>query len=140
MHRKNKHGQAHQVQAISHRCDICEKVFSSKGALKRHTRDKCNEQHKVFVLGCDHCQTKFIREHDLKRHKQKSLNPDGSNKFICTLCDERVCNRKLLMRHIKAAHGDSKLKKVLDESKVNEGKDIHVCEFVVNVSKVNKMH
>ena len=88
MHRKNKHGQAHQVQAISHRCDICEKVFSSKGALKRHTRDKCNEQNKVFVLGCDHCQTKFIREHDLKRHKQKSLNPDGSNKFICSLCDE----------------------------------------------------
>ena len=129
MHRKNKHGQAHQVQAIGHKCEICEKVFSSKGALKRHTRDKCNELNKVFVLGCDHCQTKFIREHDLKRHKQKSLNPDGSNKFICTLCDERVCNRKLLMRHIKAAHGDSKLKKVLDESKGNEGKDTHVCEF-----------
>ena len=65
----------------------------------------------------------------MKRHKQKSLNPDGSNKFICTLCDERVCNRKLLMGHIKAEHGDYKAKKVFDESKENDRKDIYECEL-----------
>ena len=129
MHRKNKHGNVHQPKVISLKCEVCEKSFSSKSAKRRHTREHCNEESKVFVLGCDDCDTTFIRDHDLKRHKQNSVNPDGSSKLICTLCDERVCNRKLLMGHIKAKHGSSKVGKVLEESKGIERKYICECEF-----------
>ena len=125
VHRKNIHSQAHhQVHAISHKCGICEKLFSSKATLKRHTRERCNEQ----KFSCDHCQTKFLREHDLKRHTQRSINPDGSNKFICTHCDARLCNLKLLVKHIKTVH-NSVFKKVLDECEGDERKESHVCEF-----------
>ena len=130
MHRKIKHGRAHQVHDdMTLKCKVCEKVFSSKSALKRHTREHCNEEKKVFVLGCDNCETSFIRDHDLKRHKQRSLNADGSSKFICTLCDERACNYKLLMGHLKAKHDDAKVNKVMFESKRNDRKDNYECEF-----------
>jgi hypothetical protein len=99
MHRKIYHGHAYQVHDMTLKCEVCENVFSSMSSLKRPTIEHCNEEKKVFVLGCDNCETSFIRDHDLKRHKQRSLNADGSSKFICTLCDERACNYKLLMGH-----------------------------------------
>ena len=73
------------------------------------------------------------------RHKQRSLNPDGSNKFICTHCDARLCNIKLLVKHIKTVH-NSVFKKVLDECEGDERKKSHVCEFCGKCFNSNKMH
>ena len=158
MHRKLKHGSAHltlncesceevfssrtawdwharlfcnagKVYVKTFKCEVCDKVFSSKSTLKRHTRELCNEDKKVYVLGCDHCDTTFVREHDLKRHKQRSLNEDGSSKFKCSLCDERACNGKLLMVHVKAKHGDTEVKQVSVVSKGNDRKDNYECEY-----------
>ena len=83
----------------------------------------------MFVLGCDKCDSTFVRDHDLKRHKERSVNPDGSSKFKCTLCDEKVCNRSLLMVHLKDKHGDYKVNQVLDEIKGHDRKDNYECEY-----------
>ena len=139
MHRKIKHGRAYQVHVMNLKCEVCEKVFSSKSALKRHTKEHCNEEKKVFVLGCDNCKTSFIRDHDLKRHKQRSLNADGSSKFICTLCDERACNYKLLMVHLKVKYDDAKVNKVYQKAKEMTGRIIMNVSFVANFLKENKM-
>jgi uncharacterized Zn-finger protein len=89
-------------------CSICQKIFSSASALRRHTIEKCNDEKKVYVLGCDICETTFIRRADLMKHKKNSLNADGSSKFVCSICGEKVCNRKLLKMHIRRVHGSDK--------------------------------
>ena len=127
MHKITKHGPAQQAHAM--KCEVCEKVFSSKSAQKRHIREHCNEDKKVFVLGCDKCDSTFVRDHDLKRHKERSVNPDGSSKFKCTLCDEKVCNRSLLMVHLKDKHSDYIVNQVLDEIKGHDRKDKYECQY-----------
>ena len=71
--------------------------------------EKCNDEKKVYVLGCDFCETTFIRQADLMKHKKNNLiNADGSSKFVCSICGEKVCNRKLLKTHIRCVHGSDK--------------------------------
>ena len=134
VHRSIKHAVApNAVKCLGLECEICKKSFSCKSALRRHTRDTCNDEKKVFVLDCDGCETTFIRTHDLRRHQQKRDNPDGSAKFICTICDKKMCNQKLLMVHIKTKHGDIKKSsnafEVLNERKEVEGTETFECEF-----------
>ena len=90
------------------KCQICQKTFSCKSALRRHKRDTCNFENKVYVMKCDLCETTFVRTSDLVKHKKNRVNPDSSSKLVCSICDKNACNRKLLMAHIKAKHGGYK--------------------------------
>ena len=134
LHKKNKHTVTHDVVKIGRfKCEICDKSFSFKSALKRHTRDTCNVEKEVFVLTCDCCETTFIRTSDKRRHQQKRDNHDGSAKFSCTICDKKMCNLKLLKNHIKNEHGNienySDTLKVLSDRKQAETTETFECEF-----------
>jgi uncharacterized C2H2 Zn-finger protein len=133
-HKRIKHSKAqNEAKCLSLKCETCEKSFSRKSALRRHTIENCNADNKVFVLGCDGCETTFIRTHDLSRHQKKRDNPDGSGKFNCTICDKKMCNRKLLMVHIKAKHDDCKQSlnefEEIIESRGVERIETFECEF-----------
>ena len=86
-------------------CEICKKTFTRHSDLRNHRRDTCNHEKEVSVVNCDQCETTFIRTSDLLRHQQKRFKPDGSAKFVCSICYKKLCNPKLLMAHIKAEHG-----------------------------------
>jgi uncharacterized Zn-finger protein len=126
-----------KAKILSLKCPICEKSFSCMSALKRHTRDTCNDEKKVYALKCDGCDTTLIRTRDLKRHQQKRDNPNGSAKFLCTICDKKLCNRMLLMVHIKKEHvatieKSSNAVKVLNERRGVEETETFECEFCGN--------
>ena len=121
------------------KCEICQKTFSRPRDLQRHRRDSCNYEKKVYVLNCDRCETTFIRTSDLVRHQKKRDNSDGSAKFVCSTCDKRLCNPKLLMAHIKTKHGgymkylettESSSQPEVSSDKEKVGKtEIYGCEF-----------
>jgi uncharacterized C2H2 Zn-finger protein len=135
LHKRMKHALVPgKANILSLKCPKCEKSFSCTSNLRRHTRDTCNDKKKVYVLKCDGCDTTLIRTHDLKKHQQKRDNPDGSAKFLCTICDKKLCNRKLLMVHIKKEHAatiekSSNAVKVHNEGRGVEGTETFECEF-----------
>ena len=134
LHKKNKHAvTSHMVKFVNLKCELCHKSFSCKSALKRHTQEACNVEKEVYVMTCDCCETTFIRTNDLRRHQQNRDNHDGSAKFMCTICDKKMCNRKLLKSHIRNEHAnierDSEIFKVVSERKPAETTETFECEF-----------
>ena len=87
-------------------CDQCGQTFGHKSDMNRHVKNICNSQGGQSSFECEQCRKKFTRNRDLDRHCRNSLNNDGSAKYICDQCSEPLCNRKLLMDHIKSKHGD----------------------------------
>ena len=53
------------------------------------------------MFKCDLCNHFFARGENFTRHKNSSLNPDGSLKNKCSVCDESFCSAKLLRDHSK---------------------------------------
>jgi uncharacterized Zn-finger protein len=84
-------------------CEICKTTFIRRSDLRRHRRATCNHEKEVCVVNCDQCETTFIRTSDLLRHQKKRFKPDGSAKFVCSICYKQLCNPKLLMAYIKAS-------------------------------------
>ena len=135
LHKKRKHAAAaKKTNILNLKCPICEKTFSSKSALRRHSRETCNDEMKGNALSCDICDSTFTRKHDLKMHEIKRHNPDGSVRFRCTICDKKLCTYKLLMVHCKMEHpasieNSSKALKVLDKAREGQGTKPYECEF-----------
>ena len=52
-------------EGVKYPCDQCEKLFSSKGVLKKHQVSV----HECIKYPCDQCDNKFTQQEHLKKHK-----------------------------------------------------------------------
>jgi uncharacterized C2H2 Zn-finger protein len=95
-HRKAKHTSS---PASTWDCGKCTKTFTMKRNLDRHKREVCTYG-KIYVIKCDFCDATFIRASDLKMHKR-----NRTVKFTCGVCDEKFCNTKILLVHMKEHDG-----------------------------------
>ena len=80
-------------------CNECDKVFSRKSHLKRHT-DAFHKDHK-----CNLCDLKFNQLGPLTRHNKKFHE---TKRIKCELCDKEFANYgPYLKKHMNADHGEN---------------------------------
>ncbi|XP_035904468.1 zinc finger protein 26-like [Anopheles stephensi] len=122
---------AHQANHLSEKCPICEKVVSSKYALKTHVThmhgsdsnqicDVCGKEFRtklamerhinehrglevVQKVQCNVCQRWFHGKYNLRKHVRFMHNEQGQV-FRCDLCPHESPNSRALLDHKKRVH------------------------------------
>jgi hypothetical protein len=84
-------------------CHICEKKFSRKDEIKRHT-DSVHEKKKPHQ--CLICDKQFARKSDVKRHTDSVHEEKKPHK--CTICDYSCSLKADLKGHIESVHEKKK--------------------------------
>ena len=83
------------------KCEVCDKVFSSKGNLKQHMKRHSDEY--PFICSYEGCNSKFKIKGDLEGHmiSHSTLRP-----FKCTIddCASKFKTNKELLNHIRVVH------------------------------------
>ena len=81
----------------SHRCQLCERLFSSSSRLRKHLRTHLGTK----PYKCNICQKQFTQSHNLKRH---ILIHTGEQPFQCRICTLNFTCAANAKRHIKVKH------------------------------------
>ena len=117
-------GKRSKAETMSRKCEVCNKVFSTKGNLVAHKRthsedkpyecDVCNKRfshsshlavHKRIHTGekpyeCDVCNKRFLQSGNLATHKRTHT---GHKPYKCHVCKKRFSQLSTLGRH-KSTH------------------------------------
>ena len=81
-----------------HICEMCAKVYTTKGALSTHVRQVHMDPDKLFK--CEHCGKKSNNQTIHKQHLQLHEPPT----IQCPNCDLKLHTATYLKRHIKSRH------------------------------------
>ena len=74
---KNRHMAIHKLEK-THKCEVCSKVFNTKGNLRQHKRLVHNKEPKNFM--CEICGKDFDRKCRLTEHSRVHT---GERPFVC---------------------------------------------------------
>ncbi|KFB44560.1 AGAP005480-PA-like protein [Anopheles sinensis] len=92
---------AHQANHLSEKCPICEKVVSSKYALKTHvSRMHGSDRNQI----CDVCGKEFRTKPAMERHINEHLGVDVVQKVQCHVCQRWFHGKYNLRKHIRFMH------------------------------------
>ena len=84
-----------EIKENDHKCESCEKYFSSAFNLQRHFE---GVHKKIKNHLCDSCDTKFQFKCELMKHIRSKH--EKSEPQICKFCEQSFSNRPNLKRHI----------------------------------------
>ena len=82
-----------------HQCTLCNRNFSAKSSLKRHTKLHTDKSKKHI---CKSCKSDFKTRQDLVRHQDKVHIKEKVHK--CDQCPKRYMSKHSLTNHIKVFH------------------------------------
>ena len=88
-------------QQLSYPCEVCNKRYKSKRALKMHLLDHQDQGVVTNVEAyhrCQICKKAFLRRHQFENHVRVR---HGTMMFPCHLCDKRFTHEELLHSHMK---------------------------------------
>ncbi|CAH2100576.1 unnamed protein product [Euphydryas editha] len=93
---------AHQTthQEGSFKCDLCEKVFSSR--TKKQYHEKTKHLGARSISNCPYCDVPFRSYYQRNQHFVKVHNSEAQYK--CNICNKGYILKSLLMYHIKNNH------------------------------------
>uniref|UniRef100_A0A182Q7W6 Transcription factor grauzone n=1 Tax=Anopheles farauti TaxID=69004 RepID=A0A182Q7W6_9DIPT len=92
---------AHQANHLSEKCPICEKVVSSKYALKTHvTHMHGSDSNQI----CDVCGKEFRTKQAMERHINEHMGVDVVQKVQCNICDRWFHGKYNLRKHVRFMH------------------------------------
>ncbi|XP_062851958.1 E3 SUMO-protein ligase ZNF451 isoform X2 [Trichomycterus rosablanca] len=84
-------------------CRMCEDIFDSKEAVRKHCSDLNSHSFQRFT--CGHCPQKFFKESTLRRHCANEHNNQLSIRYFCGLCDSLLYDSEQeFMEHYIALH------------------------------------
>lgn len=66
-------------------CRMCEDVFDSEAAVRKHCSDVTSHSFQRFV--CGHCPQKFFKESTVRRHCMNEHDGEIKSSYFCGLCD-----------------------------------------------------
>ena len=96
-----------ETTKLSHKCDFCDKTFSSNGGKKIHM-SICSQKDSEKAK-CDLCDKHFDSKPDLEQHC-KVAHPDNCK---CSICGKGFNQLKDLTKHLKAFHANRSEKQVI---------------------------
>ena len=93
----------HKKETQKLKCDLCDKTYSNKNALKYHI----GKHSGVDKPSCEICGKQFSSERSMARHKL-NIHEDGSNKISldCEVCGQSFSIETALKRHQREQHFD----------------------------------
>uniref|UniRef100_A0A4Y0BPF8 Transcription factor grauzone n=1 Tax=Anopheles funestus TaxID=62324 RepID=A0A4Y0BPF8_ANOFN len=92
---------AHQANHLSEKCPICDKVVSSKYALKTHvTHMHGSDSNQI----CDVCGKEFRTKQAMERHINEHMGVDVVQKVQCDVCQRWFHGKYNLRKHIRFMH------------------------------------
>lgn len=86
---------SHGMKVKEFKCNLCSKVFVSKGKLYAHVRGTHMKEKRY---ACDVCDIKFFTTTLLKNHK---LTHTEEKKYPCNLCQKAFKRKSTLGTHIR---------------------------------------
>lgn len=111
------------------KCDLCNRAFSSKNALKEHKQNKnidCSKFSYTYNLTCDVCKKPFKDSYKFKQHCLKKHNKTIKleKQFNCNFCNKKFSSNSTLKRHCKTSCKIIKERKnKIEENTLNDFND-----------------
>lgn len=121
-----RHLQIHS-KAKEFRCEICQKIFSRKGSLIRHSVIHNNDKNTTFE--CLKCGKVFGRKDNLITHQATHLRT-----FPCCQCDQIFASKQNLTQHMKSIHPKQKIgvqSSTPKRQKVETISDVFTTRYIV---------
>ena len=84
-------------------CQLCTKIFSSKGEFSKHIT--AHTQRRPYT--CSHCQKAFRDPGSLTKHERIHT---GELPFVCTVCDRGFAEKSSLRKHLRTHSGEKPYK------------------------------
>ncbi|KAF1375826.1 hypothetical protein PFLUV_G00224210 [Perca fluviatilis] len=84
-------------------CRMCEDIFDSEGAVRKHCSDVSSHNFQRFI--CGHCPQKFFKESTVRRHCTNEHNGQIKSFHFCGLCESMQFESEgEFLEHYKSLH------------------------------------
>lgn len=86
-------------------CRMCEDIFDSEAAVRRHCGDMTSHNFQRFV--CGHCPQKFFKESTVRRHCANEHGGETKSSHFCGLCDSMQFETEgEFLEHYRSLHSE----------------------------------
>uniref|UniRef100_A0A3P9MM22 Zinc finger protein 451 n=1 Tax=Oryzias latipes TaxID=8090 RepID=A0A3P9MM22_ORYLA len=91
------------ARGLTWMCRMCEDVFDSEVAIRKHCSDISSHSFQRFI--CGHCPQKFFKESTVRRHCTNEHDGDIKSWYFCGLCDSMQMDSEAeLLEHYRSLH------------------------------------
>ena len=83
-----------------YKCEVCEKVLTSRIDYEGHTRIHTGE----LPFSCEICLKAFRSERGLERHIESRHSEKEKETFTCNICNKQIADERYLKKHMETQH------------------------------------